>query len=287
MAKPHLHVIQLLSDSNSHIEPLTAPGVRFSTVIVASPTQAVGWAGDVDSHLRILHDPGGFNRVQRLNMGLRHVLQRGGRYVLCMQPDVRLQPDAVTALLEAIEENGSIGLVGPRVDLRAGRQRASYHGGGWIDLDGGRYHTPDPDARDYCVDYVMPDAMLLRTSVLRHVGLFDVRLVMRWSVVDWCLRMQYAGWRPYVAGGCRAVRWKVDDVDARDDAFGFAGVVHRHSRNPRQAVRRGSWPVMWQYVNRFELLGAWRFFTAARNHPVSSGTIAYNRAIQPPQRNAA
>ena len=115
MAKPHLHVIQLLSDSNSHIEPLTAPGVRFSTVIVASPTQAVGWAGDVDSHLRILHDPGGFNRVQRLNMGLRHVLQRGGRYVLCMQPDVRLQPDAVTALLEAIEENGSIGLVGPRV----------------------------------------------------------------------------------------------------------------------------------------------------------------------------
>ena len=92
MAKPHLHVIQLLSDSNSHIEPLTAPGVRFSTVIVASPTQAVGWAGDVDSHLRILHDPGGFNRVQRLNMGLRHVLQVSPTRPLALAPTTDPRP---------------------------------------------------------------------------------------------------------------------------------------------------------------------------------------------------
>ncbi|RME59568.1 MAG: glycosyltransferase family 2 protein, partial [Caldilineae bacterium] len=55
------------------------------------------------------------------------------------------------------------------------------------------------------VDFVLGAALMVRREAIHQVGLLDDGFFMYCEEMDWCLRMQEAGWRIYAAPAARVI----------------------------------------------------------------------------------
>jgi GT2 family glycosyltransferase len=145
------------------------------------------------------------------NVGLRYVLARGDAdYVWLLNPDTVVDPDALGALVGAAEADPRVGMVGGkllyyhapgRVQAAAGGRLARWNGSTRLDGEGdpddGRWDRPGEPG------YVHGACLLVRTALVREVGLLDEAYFMYSEEVDWCLRARRAGWRTAYAPGAR------------------------------------------------------------------------------------
>jgi hypothetical protein len=143
------------------------------------------------------------------NQGLR--LARG-RYVLLLNTDTEVAPDAIRRLHEFLERNPEYGAVAPRLVHRDGRTQRTVQEfpnlltplffstplERWCprsrELE--RYFMRDWDqesSRD--VDQPPAACLLLRRSVLDRIGLFDEELWLFYNDVDLARRLRAAGWK--------------------------------------------------------------------------------------------
>lgn len=136
-----------------------------------------------------------------------------GRYVLLLNPDTSPDPGAIGTLVEDLERHPEAAASGPKL-LRpdgtihlACRRSFPTPPVAFYRLTGlsrrfprsrrfGRYNLTflDPDLATE-VDSVCGACMLVRREAIDQVGLLDERFFMYGEDLDWCLRMQRAGWR--------------------------------------------------------------------------------------------
>lgn len=140
------------------------------------------------------------------NLALREV---SAPYVLVLNPDASLEPGIVEHLIEVMEGSPDIGVLGCRLiksdgtlDHAAKRfiptpvEAAKFFLGGLLGRMPSRYTAPDIDEHGVGdVDAVNGAFMLVRTSAMREVGVFDERYWMYGEDLDWCTRFRKAGWR--------------------------------------------------------------------------------------------
>lgn len=154
------------------------------------------------------------------NLGFGTAANRGvaacrEEYVLVANPDLVMAPGAVAALVAALDAEGSIGVVGPRIHTPDGRLYPSArqfpdlvtamgHGAlGLLRPDNRfsrRYHlaeasTADPRRDRTYVDWVSGTCMLVRRRAFEAVGGFDEAYFMYVEDVDLCWRLHAHGWR--------------------------------------------------------------------------------------------
>lgn len=142
------------------------------------------------------------------NLGLRAAT---GRFLFVLNPDTRVRPGAVAALLTYMSEHPGVGLLGPRLlnpdgSPQSSRRRwptpgTAFFESTWLQpcaprriLD--RYYARDlPDDRPMTVDWVTGAALFLRREVLEQVGGLDEGYFMYSEELDWCRRIRAAGWQ--------------------------------------------------------------------------------------------
>lgn len=136
------------------------------------------------------------------NVGIRRALDEGADWVFLLNNDTEIEPEAVSALVEAGERAPRAGILGARIYF-FDRPDVLWYGGGrvtwWMGLishrgihrrDGG---VPGPVCD---TDYVTGCAMLLRREMLEQVGMFDPAYFPAYvEDADLCLRARRAGWR--------------------------------------------------------------------------------------------
>jgi GT2 family glycosyltransferase len=135
------------------------------------------------------------------NVGLRRVLARGADYAWLLNNDVTVMPDALAEMVCVAEADKSLGVVGARL-VHTGRSPRVVVGA-HCDLGSGAIHEPepppDPNVHRLPVDYIWGCAMLLRTKMLRQVGLLDERYVAYFEDADLCFRARQSGWHTVTA----------------------------------------------------------------------------------------
>lgn len=176
------------------------------------------------------------------NVGVRLALEDGADLVFIVNPDIRVEPDALELLVDAVLERPSAGILGPRV-LHGGSDPTSiWFDGATVDLErggatkhvgGGRHHVPGQDAGLVSTDYVVGSTMLVRSSVFRRLGLLPEEYFLYFEETDFNLRARAAGWDLLVVQ---------------------AAVAHHH----RQSVRHVPSPTYVYYFVRSRLLFAGR-----------------------------
>ena len=160
-----------------------------------------------------------------------------GEFVLLLNSDAFLAPDALHQLLRFMREHPAAGGVGPRLSNADGSlqrsctafptlftelclmlqldrlfPRSSLFGRFW--LSGWDYSA----VRE--VDVIMGACMLVRRTAIMQVGPLDERFFMYSEEVDWCYRLQQAGWRLYLVPQARATHlWGGSSGTARADLF--------------------------------------------------------------------
>lgn len=104
-----------------------------------------------------------------------------GEYIYFLNNDTQVQESWLDVLLELIESDSSIGMVGSKLVYPDGRMQEA---GGiiWNDASGWNYgRLDDPNKSEYNyvkeVDYISGAAIMIRTSLWKKIGGFDKRYV--------------------------------------------------------------------------------------------------------------
>ncbi|HYF65051.1 MAG TPA: glycosyltransferase family 2 protein [Herpetosiphonaceae bacterium] len=149
------------------------------------------------------------------NLALRRILASDDppEAVLILNPDTVVPPDGLAGLARSLDERPAAGVIGPKLVLEDGSldmacrrsfpsaEVALYRMTGLSRLFPrsrrfGRYNLTylDPDQITE-VDSVVGAAMLVRTGVIREVGMFDETFFMYGEDLDWCFRIKSYGWQ--------------------------------------------------------------------------------------------
>jgi GT2 family glycosyltransferase len=158
------------------------------------------------SNLRI-HEIGeniGFGRAH--NAGFKH---SRGEFILFLNPDTKILPGALQALLETFERDQAIGVVGPLLVDTKGKIQADCFGTRRTPLSTIRKkiyerkgQPVDADGEIFATDWISGGAMLVRRDIFEKIGGFDENFFMYFEDVDLCLRAKKQG--AFIAVNTRA-----------------------------------------------------------------------------------
>jgi GT2 family glycosyltransferase len=134
------------------------------------------------------------------NVGLHDARKRGADYALLLNNDVQVAPDFLSHLIEDIDADPSIGVVGPMIyyfDLpdtiwSAGGRIDWKRGGSFMIGVDKRHHEGEYTTRE--VDFVSGCALLVRMSALERAGDLDPRFFAYYEETEWCVRIRRAGY---------------------------------------------------------------------------------------------
>jgi GT2 family glycosyltransferase len=188
------------------VEPLArAPGVEVLVVDNASPDDSPAVVEDLPVEVIRLDDNRGF--AHGCNVGWR---AGSAPYVLFLNPDARIAPDAIERLAAVLDEQPSVGAVAPKIvtddgaldysQRRFPRLRSTYAralflhrlfpNALWTDevvRDAERYERSAP------VEWVSGACMLVRRSTLEQLGGMDDGFFMYCEDKDLCRRIWGTG----------------------------------------------------------------------------------------------
>jgi N-acetylglucosaminyl-diphospho-decaprenol L-rhamnosyltransferase len=133
-----------------------------------------------------------------------------GRYLLLLNPDTAVRPEAVQGLLRFMDEHTQVGAAGARLlNADGSLQESCYRaptlsGEAWrlFHLDAiWPYHTYRLHQRDLArahpVEVLQGACFMLRRQIVDQVGLLDEEYFMYSEEVDLCQRIRQAGWQIY------------------------------------------------------------------------------------------
>ncbi len=138
------------------------------------------------------------------NVGIRHALAEGTDYVLLLNNDTVAPPNLLDTLMAEAGRLPDAGILTPALHYLDKPEQLWFAGSRRHPLTlesvdfgpvGPRRHT-EAD-RQHVVDYIFGTAMLLPRNVLEKVGLLDESYFMYYEDMDYCLRVQAAGYQLY------------------------------------------------------------------------------------------
>jgi GT2 family glycosyltransferase len=221
--------------------------------------------------MRILSMGGNAGYAPAVNRGLGEALRRGARYAWLLNAEP--EPGSLMPLVAEMERHSRTGIAGSR--LHDDREpRRIWHAGGAINMRTGLTRSIGNGMRDTGqfgkrarMDYVAGTSMLVRSTVLRKVGLLDARFVMYYEETDLCVRARKAGWDVVYCPGSRVRH----NVAAREEGGDLRWLYHltrnrfyfllKHNRRalPSAMIRTLKWP-LGSCLVRGRLDGVWHTF---------------------------
>ena len=134
------------------------------------------------------------------NVGIEAALETGAEWVLILNEDVLLDPDALARLMDAVTARSDVGMAGPLV-YHSDEPTVIQSAGGILNKYWLAYHRgqneEDRNQFDHVeeVDWISGCAILIRRAVIQDVGSLDERYFYYWEETEWCLRARRAGWK--------------------------------------------------------------------------------------------
>lgn len=156
----------------------------------------------------------GFARATNMAMTQMKTLRGLPEYVLLLNPDTRVQPNALSRMVAFLGNHPRAGVAGPRLVYGDGSfQHSAFHFPtlcmALLDffplhhrlLDSslnGRYPKYLYKAgKPFPIDHPLGAAMMVRGETIQEVGLLDADFFMYCEEIDWCMRIKEAGWEIY------------------------------------------------------------------------------------------
>jgi GT2 family glycosyltransferase len=134
------------------------------------------------------------------NLGLEYAQVAKPDYTLLLNNDTEVAPDFVHMLVDAAQAGPAIGIAGPTIYYYE-RPDVIWSAGGAVDWQRGSTRMVGLNERDVgqfgqmprAVDFLSGCAMLVKHTVLQHVGLLDERFFAYYEETEWCVRAKRAG----------------------------------------------------------------------------------------------
>jgi N-acetylglucosaminyl-diphospho-decaprenol L-rhamnosyltransferase len=194
------------------------PAMEVIVVDSASADRTVEMVGQQFPQVRLMaqRENVGFTRGNNLGMA-----EARGRYLLLLNPDTEVIGDALRRMVDYLDANPAVGIVGPHTlnsngSTQSTRRRFPTLGIGFFEstwLQGyapqallKRYYVQDAsDDTTLDVDWVQGSALMARRDVYAQIGGLDEGYIMFSEELDWCKRAKNAGWRVVYLGSAQII----------------------------------------------------------------------------------
>jgi len=187
----------------------TVRNIDYETIVVDSKSD-----GKTKSFIEIRHPDTNFicfeenvGYAKLVNSGLKKAI---GDFLLILNADIILKENAVKEMMDYMEENSDIGIVGPQLlDFTNNVQASCFANPDWGSIlarrsflgklkwgkDKLKKFAISGWAKDSIkeVDWVQGSAMMTKREFVEKIGLFDERFFMYFEDADWCRRFWQAG----------------------------------------------------------------------------------------------
>lgn len=257
----------------------SAPRHRLEVIVVdnasGAPTQAV--LDDFEHHplVRSIRNEDNRGFAAANNQALR---QAQGRYFMLLNPDCRVVGDALSVMIEAMDEDPELGACAPQLLDEAGevspscRQLPTLESAFWHLSYLDKAFPSLPRVGDYMmhafdhrsdrdVDQPQGAALLFCCELLSQIGELDERFFLYFEEVDWCRRVLAAGRRIRFLSGAQVQHLagrSADQVWGRAIHHFFESMIryYRKAHGPWSAnavktmviggaaLRMGAWTVL-------------------------------------------
>jgi len=132
------------------------------------------------------------------NVGIRFSLERMADYVCLLNNDAEIENDFIGKLVQAMEKDPKIGIVGP-VIFNGGNKQVWFSEGkiDWLRMKA--IHSAKFQTKEtYETQFITGCAMMIRSEIFNEIGLLDEDFFLYWEDVDFCYRAKRAGFKNVV-----------------------------------------------------------------------------------------
>ncbi|MCX7278832.1 MAG: glycosyltransferase family 2 protein [Burkholderiales bacterium] len=127
------------------------------------------------------------------NVGIREALARSSDYIWLINSDATVEPHTLAAMVHQAESNPQLGAVGSVIYELGSTEVIQLWGGGRFNPWLGR---SQPLRAPGELAFISGASMLLRSSALREIGMFDEQtFFMYWEDTDLGFRLRRHGWK--------------------------------------------------------------------------------------------
>jgi GT2 family glycosyltransferase len=140
--------------------------------------------------------------VEGNNVGIREAQRRGAELVLLLNNDTEVDPDCLSRMVDVIQSDTKIGIVGPTIYYHS-LPDTIWSAGGEIIWRAGLTRMMNLGEKDYGqlgtqprkVDFVTGCALLIKMTAIQEAGLLDQRFFAYFEEAEWCVRVNRAGYQ--------------------------------------------------------------------------------------------
>ncbi len=132
------------------------------------------------------------------NLGIRRALEQKADYVCILNNDTTVEPGFLEPLVAQMELDPATGIAGPKVcdyydrnTIQATGSRANLFLGKFYQLNGGK--NRDDVQGVFEVDYVAGACLLIRSDLIKKIGLIPEEYFLFFEETEWCLKARRAG----------------------------------------------------------------------------------------------
>lgn len=178
---------------------------RYELVIIENGgSRAAAWLRHQLPAVHVVASPTNLGFAGGSNLGLLHARRRGADYVLLLNNDTVVPPDALCSLLELAQAHPEVGFLSPTIRYLAAPHRIWFRGSRFrpdlllfehLGKDGEPQHEEPSSALPELIftDYACGCAILARSSALARVGGFDPRYFLLYEDADLGARARKLG----------------------------------------------------------------------------------------------
>jgi GT2 family glycosyltransferase/glycosyltransferase involved in cell wall biosynthesis len=186
---------------------LAARALQTSTIVPnpivivdnGSADGSVEWLGKALEEVQVVATGSNLGFSGGCNAGLRQIVDAGLEFVLLVNSDVVVRPDAIDALLTAARQYPDAGVLAPVLLSREEPDRIASAGISFHEVSGRMRHRAaglplsllQPSAA-HEVDAVSGAVMLIRTGVLHRIGELEEKFFFSFEDLDFCWRARRA-----------------------------------------------------------------------------------------------
>ena len=138
------------------------------------------------------------------NVGIKYVLAKNDfDYVWLLNNDTVIDKKALVEMVKLAETNKKIGIVGSKIMNYYSPNVIDVIGGGnfipWMgiarEIGSGELDNGQWEKKTINMTYVKGASMLVRSDVIRNIGLMDESYFLYSEETDWCIRSSGSGWK--------------------------------------------------------------------------------------------
>ena len=187
------------------LRQLTYPNYEVIVVDNASPTEDPGPIAAQFPEVQLIRSAENLGFAGGNNLGIKAAK---GAYCLFLNNDTEVVPHLLEPMVAALERDGRIGVVSPKIIFYGTNNLIQYAGCtgispltgrgfviGSMEPDTGQYDASHPTALAHGA------AMMVPTHVIRRAGLMPELYFLYYEELDWCEMIRRAGYHAYYEAG--------------------------------------------------------------------------------------